>query len=403
VARSVWLGAVVMAALAPSGCASSSGGLTELVVLVQTDLRVPDQIDAISLEVMSPSGQMYSTRAERPNFSEPVGISLRYAGGNLSPLRITAIGELARAPVVATRAQTTFVYGERRLLVLYLSSRCIGVVCAERTETCHLGACRSSVVSASALLPWTGTPPPLDGGFVGIDGGTMGDASVDGSIRDAGPIDAPVWPDSGPCTCGPSMACCAGMCVPIGCDDGVPCTTDYCSPTGCAHSPAPSGASCTDGLYCTGADTCESGACVPRGSPCPMGTTCNEVMDWCEPCTGSGCTLNDTCATAIDVSAGGTFTGTTCDADDTIALACNLSGTPDVFYTLHGTGGSRSYRLTISSGFFLADVMTDCSPGGMVCTMTPVTANVSGTVSVWTAIERAGGGCGSFTLTVAAL
>ncbi|MGV1080923.1 MAG: LamG-like jellyroll fold domain-containing protein, partial [Candidatus Nanopelagicales bacterium] len=43
----------------------------------------------------------------------------------------------------------------------------------------------------------------------------------------------------------------------IAVNDGNPCTADGCDPaTGVVHTAAPSGASCTDGVFCNGAETC---------------------------------------------------------------------------------------------------------------------------------------------------
>jgi hypothetical protein len=70
------------------------------------------------------------------------------------------------------------------------------------------------------------------------------------------------------------------------------------------------GSACTDGLYCTGAETCQSGACVSAGNPCvgPDGDSnckesCNEAQDNCKgndtngsACNdGQYCNGNDTC------------------------------------------------------------------------------------------------------------
>ena len=61
----------------------------------------------------------------------------------------------------------------------------------------------------------------------------------------------------------------------------------------------PDGASCEDGLFCNGVDTCQSGSCVYSGNPCPddglycNGTeSCDEIDDECDhsgnPCTDNG-------------------------------------------------------------------------------------------------------------------
>lgn len=48
------------------------------------------------------------------------------------------------------------------------------------------------------------------------------------------------------------------------CDDGNICTTDSCNDTSgeCLHEPVPDETSCDDGIRCTEADLCLSGACI---------------------------------------------------------------------------------------------------------------------------------------------
>ncbi|MEQ9076456.1 MAG: hypothetical protein RLP09_21550 [Sandaracinaceae bacterium] len=68
----------------------------------------------------------------------------------------------------------------------------------------------------------------------------------------------------------------------LDCDDGEPCTDDSCDPTtGCAHTN--NTASCDDGFWCNGADSCRDGACQDHGEP-PCPSFCNEMTMACEEC-----------------------------------------------------------------------------------------------------------------------
>lgn len=63
------------------------------------------------------------------------------------------------------------------------------------------------------------------------------------------------------------------------CDDGNPCTDDSCEAGFCAYSP--NSASCDDGLFCNGADSCAGGSCsVHTGDPCG-GSFCLEPYRTC--------------------------------------------------------------------------------------------------------------------------
>src|SRR5207249_1036437 len=139
---------------------------------------------------------------------------------------------------------------------------------------------------------------------------------------------------------------------PGDCNDGNGCTDDACDPdasgadgNGCVHTP--NSASCDNGVFCDGADTCGAGSCsVHAGNPCAGGpdcnATCNETAGNCfnpattscmddgnvctnDHCDGAGacihpdntapCNDNDAC-TVNDHCADGSCGGATLDCDD---------------------------------------------------------------------------------------
>ena len=72
---------------------------------------------------------------------------------------------------------------------------------------------------------------------------------------------------------------------PSDCNDGNGCTDDSCDPdapgadgNGCVHTA--NSASCNDGVFCNGADTCGAGSCsVHAGNPCAAGPDCNDTCN----------------------------------------------------------------------------------------------------------------------------
>lgn len=72
-------------------------------------------------------------------------------------------------------------------------------------------------------------------------------------------------------------------------------------------SPLPDGTSCTDGLFCNGAETCDDGSCRPGTPPCPSGTTCDEAKD---QCAGPGARKLDRDGCQCDIHAGARPRGT---------------------------------------------------------------------------------------------
>lgn len=71
------------------------------------------------------------------------------------------------------------------------------------------------------------------------------------------------------------------------CNDNNPCTFDRCSGGTCSNDPRPVGFSCSDGLFCNGAEACDGAKVCAAGSPpCANlpGATCAEGMG----CVGPG-------------------------------------------------------------------------------------------------------------------
>lgn len=125
----------------------------------------------------------------------------------------------------------------------------------------------------------------------------------------------------------------AGNCfVPFGTlctDDGNVCSDDVCNGAGsCAH--ISNNASCDDGLFCNGPDTCSGGVCaVHSGDPCSGGPqcadTCNESTDDCIDPTGSPCEDGDACTTN-DMCSGGTCFGGPPPACDSCQTCDSITG-----------------------------------------------------------------------------
>ncbi len=98
--------------------------------------------------------------------------------------------------------------------------------------------------------------------------------------------------DQDPCT--GEDTCLGGQCIGLGdgCDDDDPCTIDSCMDGECVHTP--SDASCDDGLFCNGTESCDPVlGCVSSGNPCTGGpvcqNTCVEATQSCMSPLGTPC------------------------------------------------------------------------------------------------------------------
>jgi hypothetical protein len=251
------------------------------------------------------------------------------------------------------------------------------------------------------------------------------------------------------------------------CNDGMDCTIDTCVAGSC-ESAAPDedmdgypledclgGTDCDDdepGIHPGAVDVCDGRDNDCAGSPddgpgleCVRGTTemscstpcgtagmrecdatcryatCAALRDHCgnacdddgDGTADDGCVAgapNDWCTTATDATGLGTFTGTTCGADDSIDLGLGAPGcatpvtpgTPDVFFSM--TPPMGNYRLVITPGFAIQYVPSVCDGNGG-CGPYPGTGDftigTSGGFRLYFAIE-ASSGCGEYELTVSA-
>ena len=116
---------------------------------------------------------------------------------------------------------------------------------------------------------------------------------------------------------------------------------------------------------------------------------------------------NDYCTGAIDITTTGTYAGTTCmgshDDADPMCMP-GLPPSPDVYYyvdTRPGPAGSV-YHLRVDTGFAIGFSPGGCGAFGSCLTSSPNDSYFSGGGGVrwYFFVERLGGACGDFTLSV---
>ncbi|MCH7870986.1 MAG: S8 family serine peptidase [Planctomycetes bacterium] len=201
---------------------------------------------------------------------------------------------------------------------------CTDDSCNEVTHSCDSTAnnancddglfCNGSETCDSALDCQAGIAVNCDDG-VGCtdDSCNEGTDSCDNVANDAS-CDNGVFCD-GAETCDAVFDCQGGS--PPSCDDGVGCTDDSCNGATDSCDNVPNDANCPDdGQFCNGTESCDSGAdCVSSGDPCTGGDVCNEATDTCDPST---CNNNGTCDAGEDCNncsadcISGTSSGASC-------------------------------------------------------------------------------------------
>jgi hypothetical protein len=208
---------LLVVAITAIGC----GDATEVLVVTDSDMSIPAEIDSLETVVVSPEGTMQRSAADLSAQGFPRTLSLVHEGnGALGPFDVSVSGRLGGSVVVSRQAAFTFVEGERRVLVMHLVGSCRTNSCSG-AQTCTENGCQS--INAD-LQEWTGSPPTL-GGSGPVDSGTpMPDAS----------------PDTGGDMCGAGETNCGGSCVDTSSD------VNHCG-------------RCNNG--CRGRETCVDGFC----------------------------------------------------------------------------------------------------------------------------------------------
>jgi hypothetical protein len=283
------LGALLFTSCLPilgAGCAPSA---TQLVVVVDTDMAIPGEIDEVRLEVTRPDGSSeVEMRGVATRMALPLSVGVIADGEVLGPIDVIATGYRDGVFVIDRTATVTLVRGETRVLSLFLLSNCRDVDC-EEGETCgEGGTCRGEEIED--LPPFTGMLPSID---AGIDGASPMDASIDAPRTDGATMpDIPPVACSNDGDCDDGIACTTDSCGDAACeyttndaacDDGNVCTDDVCTiGVGCdaRNNTSP----CPDDVYCNGTDVCSGGVCTHPGDPCTSPTSCDETANACVGC-----------------------------------------------------------------------------------------------------------------------
>jgi alpha-tubulin suppressor-like RCC1 family protein len=149
-------------ALALVSCGGS--GPTEVVLVVDTDLVIPDEIDRIEISLSGSSGTPTNVVADLTDPGTPdLPLTLTtFSTLGSGDLAITVIGRLMGAEVTRWEARTSFVGGETRMLRAILAARCLAITC-DPGQTCDEAGCRAVAIASDALPEWPGAAPILEG------------------------------------------------------------------------------------------------------------------------------------------------------------------------------------------------------------------------------------------------
>lgn len=267
-------------------------GTTELVVVTDSDLVVPTDIDEVVFEITSPGGDRQTRRAmlSGPDArSLPLTAVLLHRQGALGPVEVRVIAQRDGREVLRRDVIAWFVLGRSVPVHVELTSACRGRSCPE-SATCVGGEC----------VPLRFEPD------AGMDAGAA--SRVDAGPPDTGPVCLPAGCEclqscEGGCECGAGCAC------ELTCPPGGDCTSGRCGVDATCRIAAQRASNlahtCEHGALCvidaeraSNVDVvCESGArCEVDCSrvsnchvECQRGAQCVVDCDHASNCDISGC------------------------------------------------------------------------------------------------------------------
>ncbi len=192
--------------LALGACSSSGSSATQLVVTVDSDLKVPSEIDRVTIDVADHATAPEAS-ADLTKQGLPRTIGLVHDQGPLGPFTVKALGFLGSKRVIERRVITSFVEGKTVDIAIDLDRACMAVFC-DAGQTCIAGTCQdipsnnggddggaSSGAGTGASGAEAGATNGIEAGATsgGDGGGTTGGttAGTTGS-PDGGPGDPPV-------------------------------------------------------------------------------------------------------------------------------------------------------------------------------------------------------------------
>jgi hypothetical protein len=155
------------------GCACSGKvvPLTQIVVLVDSDLSVPSELDALSIEVTGALDMPHAT-ADLTQDRLPRSLGLVYSGGPLGPIRVTVHGLSGGKSIVQRLAIVSFQKDKTLLLRMPLQRACAAAMACSADMTCDAGSCDDALVSK--LPEWNGQSKPFVDGTAGAGAGGSG-------------------------------------------------------------------------------------------------------------------------------------------------------------------------------------------------------------------------------------
>jgi hypothetical protein len=174
--HSAWAPVYCLAVLAAFSCSPDSLPLTQVMVVVDSDIA---QVDSVRVRVEGMGDPKVATAEDLAKRPLPRTVAIVYRGGPLGPITVTADALAGKATLVSRRVEFSFVRGRNLTLTIVLEQSCVEVACEADGDTCIDGGCESAEVDSTRLSDWSGKTPShrdagASGGDAGVDDGGTG-------------------------------------------------------------------------------------------------------------------------------------------------------------------------------------------------------------------------------------
>jgi hypothetical protein len=159
------LTATALAAASTGGCSAKKN--TEIMVGVQTDVRIPKDIDEVEVRVFVDGVVVFNPRAPVGNGQVSLPGSFGIVAGSDASKQIVVevVGYVSTQQRVLRRARMTFVQGRTVFLRMPLKFACYGQGdCPDQNDTCIAGECKSALIDATRLPDYVSSTQALGNG-----------------------------------------------------------------------------------------------------------------------------------------------------------------------------------------------------------------------------------------------